>query len=97
MTIDPTTSAAATTGATAAPATTTKGTFGDVSSNQFLKLLVAQLQNQNPLSPQDGSAFVAQLAQFSSLEQMTNISSGVDTLSKSQSWQTAPGLRSLCC
>lgn len=35
----------------------------------FLKLFIAQLQNQNPLNPQDGTQFVAQLAQFSNLEQ----------------------------
>src|SRR5664279_5045187 len=35
----------------------------------FLTLLVAQLKNQDPLKPQDDSAFVAQLAQFSGLEQ----------------------------
>ena len=34
----------------------------------FLTLLVAQLKNQDPLKPMDGSAFVAQLAQFSTLE-----------------------------
>jgi flagellar basal-body rod modification protein FlgD len=39
--------------------------------DQFLRLLVAQLEHQNPLDPQDGAAFVAQLAQFSSLEQVT--------------------------
>jgi flagellar basal-body rod modification protein FlgD len=35
----------------------------------FLRLLVAQLRNQDPLKPQDGAEFVAQLAQFSNLEQ----------------------------
>lgn len=35
----------------------------------FLQLLVTQLKNQDPLQPQDGSQFVAQLAQFSNLEQ----------------------------
>jgi flagellar basal-body rod modification protein FlgD len=39
------------------------------SKDMFLQLLVAQLKNQDPLKPQDGSAFVAQLAQFSTLEQ----------------------------
>ncbi len=39
----------------------------------FLQLLVAQLKNQNPLSPSDGTQFVTQLAQFSSLEQTTQM------------------------
>ncbi len=45
----------------------------DVSKNEFLVLLVAQLKNQSPMNPMDGHEFIAQLAQFSSLEQlMTN-------------------------
>ena len=36
--------------------------------NEFLTLLITQLENQNPLSPQDNTAFVAQLAQFSALQ-----------------------------
>ena len=40
----------------------------------FLKLLVTQLQNQDPLSPQDQTQFLAQLAQFSTVEGVTNLS-----------------------
>jgi len=47
--------------------------------NEFLKLLTAQLQQQDPTQPMDSTAFVAQLAQFSSLEQMNNVN---DTLTK---------------
>jgi flagellar basal-body rod modification protein FlgD len=39
------------------------------SQDEFLKLFIAQLQNQNPLEPQDGAEFVAQLAQFTTVEQ----------------------------
>jgi flagellar hook assembly protein FlgD len=39
----------------------------------FLKLLVAQLKHQDPLNPSDGTAFVTQLAQFTSLEQSTQM------------------------
>jgi flagellar basal-body rod modification protein FlgD len=46
----------------------------------FLKLLVEQLKNQDPLKPQDDSAFVAQLAQFSSLEQSMTMNDKLDTL-----------------
>src|SRR5690348_6117729 len=46
----------------------------------FLKLLVEQLKHQDPLKPQDDSAFVAQLAQFSSLEQSMGINDRLDML-----------------
>jgi flagellar basal-body rod modification protein FlgD len=39
----------------------------------FMSLLVAQLKNQDPLAPQDSTQFVAQLAQFNSLEQLMSI------------------------
>lgn len=47
----------------------------------FLKLFVAQLQNQDPLDPQDNHEFVAQLAQFSSLEQAVGMNDRLDQLS----------------
>ncbi|MDW7645436.1 MAG: flagellar hook assembly protein FlgD [Desulfuromonadales bacterium] len=49
--------------------------------DDFLKLLVAQLQNQDPLNPQDATEFTAQMAQFSSLEQLIGINEGIGGLS----------------
>ena len=46
-------------------------------TNDFFKLLIAQLKNQDPLNPQDGAAFASELAQFSSLEQLTNLNTAM--------------------
>lgn len=54
----------------------------------FLQLLVAQIRNQDPLNPQDGTQFVAQLAQFSSLEQQIQMRQDLDILSKTSAPQT---------
>lgn len=48
----------------------------------FLQLLVAQLQNQDPLNPQDGTQFVSQLAQMSSLEQELQMREDLDSMNK---------------
>jgi len=52
----------------------------------FLKLLVAQMRNQDPTQPQDAAQFVTQLAQFSSLEQQIAMRQDLDAISKT----TAP-------
>jgi len=51
---------------------------------EFLQLLVTQLQNQDPLSPLDSAEYAAQLAQFSSVEQLVNINDGMNAMVQSQ-------------
>ena len=53
----------------------------ELGKNEFMKLMIAQMENQNPLEPQDNGEFISQLAEFSSLEEMQGISSSVNNLS----------------
>jgi flagellar basal-body rod modification protein FlgD len=63
------------------PATSSQTTASDIGSEQaFLQLLITQLKNQDPTNPADPTQFVAELAQFSSLEQMTNMNSNIQSL-----------------
>ncbi len=57
-------------------------TNDSLGKDDFLKLLVAQMQNQDPLSPMDNKDSIAQLATFSSLEQMNNIAASMDALNR---------------
>ena len=61
--------------ADSATTNTTKPRNDGLGRDAFLQLLVTQMSHQNPLQPQEDGAFIAQLAQFSSLEQLTNIES----------------------
>ena len=65
----------------AAPTKTTTTTKKNdaLGKDEFLKLLVAQMKNQDPMNPMDGQQMAAQLAQFSSVEQLINAN---DTLAK---------------
>ena len=62
----------------------------ELGRDAFLRLLTLQLQNQDPLDPVKNEDFVAQLAQFSSLEQLTSIN---ETLSSDQEVQATDGVR----
>jgi len=73
MNVTGTTSAGSTSG-------TTTGADKTVNQDQFLQLFTKQLQAQDPLNPMDSANFTAQLAQFSSLEQLTNINGGLQNL-----------------
>lgn len=64
--------------------TTTKETGNStLGKDQFLKILITQLQNQDPMQPMEDKEFIAQMAQFTSVEQLMNISTQLNTLNQS--------------
>lgn len=55
----------------------------ELGKNEFLKLMITQLNNQDPLSPQDSGDFIAQLAQFSSVEGIANLNTSMSSMATS--------------
>jgi flagellar basal-body rod modification protein FlgD len=64
--------------------TRTTGVQSGMGQEAFLKMFMAQMTNQNPLDPMDNTEFTAQLAQFSSLEQLTAMNEKLNGLSSLQ-------------
>ena len=86
----PTTDTSTTTTTTSNASSSSDLTGVTMDKEDFLKLLTTQLQYQNPLDPQDPSEFVAQLSQFSSLEQLINLNTKMDSYSTNlQTMQTS--------
>lgn len=63
--------------------TQTAAKSNELGKDEFLQLMIAQLNNQNPLEPQGNGEFIAQLAQFSTVEGVQNMSSGFEDLATS--------------
>ena len=60
--------------------TSTNTTNNVMGQDAFMKMLIAQLKNQDPLNPMDGTQFAVQLAQFTSLEKLTNLNETMKVL-----------------
>jgi flagellar basal-body rod modification protein FlgD len=89
----PVAAAAATSAASGeSAAATPENPNGELGKNDFLKLMVAQLQAQNPLEPTNDTEYIAELAQFSQLEQTTNIAQTSSQAAVSQQVAQAVGL-----
>lgn len=68
--------------------TTQQQNQGILGKDDFLKILITQLQNQDPTNPMDDREFIAQMAQFSTLEQMTNMNTAIQNFVHLQTSQS---------
>ncbi|MDQ1394815.1 MAG: flagellar basal-body rod modification protein FlgD [Acidimicrobiaceae bacterium] len=82
----------ATNAATTTASAAATGTDNTVNKDTFLKLLVAQLKNQNPMSPTDGTQFLQQTAQFTMVETLQDIAKQSTSMLSSQHATEAVGM-----
>ena len=74
---------AASAATTSTSSSTAAANPSDITTSDFLQLLVSELQNQDPTQPTDPNEYITQLAQVNSLEQLIQINSGISTLDSS--------------
>lgn len=78
MTVSSVTSA--TGAASSSSSSTSTSTLGSLNSDTFLKLMLAELKNQDPTSPMDTAQYMSQLASFTQVEQATKTNTKLDTM-----------------
>lgn len=74
------------------PKGTVKNPGGELGKNEFLKLLTAQLQYQDPMKAMDNTQYIAQLAQFAMVEQIENLNDSMNNLINIQNTQLGTSL-----
>ncbi len=90
----PATGTTGTTGTSGTSSTNSSSSTLPITQNQFLQMLMTELQNQNPMNPNssDPMSFVTELAQFTSVEQETDTAQSTSTLASGQNTATAIAL-----
>lgn len=90
----PTTTATGGTTPTTGPGSTSSASTPTISSNEFLQLLMTELQNQNPMDPSssDPMQFMTELAQFTSVEQETDTAQSTTQMAGQQATSSAVAL-----
>lgn len=86
----PRTSAFAPTNSQGSAATTAAADSATITANDFLTLLVAEMKNQDPTQPTDPNAYITQMVNVNSLQQLIGINQGVTSLDTAASASTAP-------
>jgi|DewCreStandDraft_1066081.scaffolds.fasta_scaffold01541_15 flagellar basal-body rod modification protein FlgD len=81
-----------TTSPTPAPTPAAPPSITDLGRDEFLKLLIAQLQNQDPLHPLEDRDFIVQLAQFQTLDQLEQLTQQLQTTIELQQFSSATAL-----
>jgi flagellar basal-body rod modification protein FlgD len=82
---------AATTKSSTSPSSSASGT-GGLGESDFLNLLITQLKNQNPLDPMKDTDFIAQLANFSNLQQVTSMNTNIGNMLAQQNYTNAANM-----
>src|SRR6266478_2273462 len=80
-----------TTSTASTPAASSATGSSNITSNDFLTLLVSELKNQDPTQPTDPNQYITQLAQVNSLQQLISINQGIGTLDTAISGTTSTG------
>jgi flagellar basal-body rod modification protein FlgD len=84
MTVSATSSTTGTTSTTSAKSASQLGAAAGMGKDDFMKLLMTQLQNQDPMKPMEDKEFISQLAQFSSLEATEKMTQQIEDLTGAQ-------------
>jgi len=85
-------SSGAASGASASGSTSTKGGLGALTSDDFMQMLITQLQNQDPLNPTNSDQILQQISEIDNIQATANLTTSLNTVATDQGFATASSL-----